>query len=223
MKHTRPVVVILAVLGIALLAGWYLKRSVIETPRTLPPVSSLPKAPVGAVKLGADPPHALGDTNAPVMLEEFGDFECPPCGLLHPVLKTLKTEFGPRLVIVFREFPMTSLHAHALEAAQASEAAGLQGKFWEMHDLLYENQKAWHEAADVGPLLDQYATLIGLDVNRFKRDMTSEVVARRIMLDRERGLWIGVNGTPTVFLNGREVPLESLSADKLRALINNAK
>ena len=114
---------------------------------------------------------------------------------------------------------MTTLHPHAMEAARAAEAAGLQGKFWEMHELLFENQKAWHEAANTEPLFENYATAIGLDINRFKQDINSPVVDQRIRLDRERGQWIGVNGTPTVFLDGREVPFDSLSAEKLRALI----
>jgi len=154
------------------------------------------------------------------MIEEFGDFECPPCATLHPVLKAMKSEFGPRLVIVFRHFPMTTLHPHAMEAARVAEAAGLQGKFWDMHGLLYEDQKAWHEAANAGPLFENYASRIGLDIERFKQDLNNAVVDQRIRLDKERGYWIGVNGTPTVFLNGREVPADSLAAEKLRALIN---
>jgi protein-disulfide isomerase len=221
MKHIRPFAIILTVFGCALLAAWYLKRSAIEPPRSSSPGRSSPKAPDGAVKLGADPPHALGNTDAPVMIEEFGDFECLPCALLHPVLKTVKAEFGARVVIVFRQFPIASLHPHALAAARAAEAAGRQGKFWEMHGLLYENQREWHEASDIAPIFEQFASRIGLDLGQFKRDVASETVDKRIALDRERGRWIGVNSTPTVFLNGREVPAESLTADKLKALIDS--
>ena len=220
MKRTLPFVIIIGVLAAALLTAWYLKRSTGETSSGRPPDKPVAKSPTGAVKLGADPPHVLGTENAPVMLEEFGDFECPPCGLLHPLLKAMKAEFGARLVIVFREFPMASLHPHAMEAARAAEAAGLQGKFWEMHDVLYENQKTWHEAGDVKSLFEGYATRVSLDLDRFNQDITSAAVNQRILLDRERGAWIGVNSTPTVFLNGREVPFESLGPDKLRVLIN---
>jgi protein-disulfide isomerase len=178
------------------------------------------KPPAGAVKLGAEPPHALGDAEAPVMVEEFGDFECSSCASVHPVLKSMKAEFGTRLVIVFREFPLVSVHAQALPAARAAEAAGLQGKFWQMHDMLYENQKVWHEASDAAPLFEQYAGALGLDLARFKRDLTSEAVEQRIQRDRERGNWIGVTGTPTVFVNGREAPFESLTVEQLRGLIN---
>lgn len=219
-KRLLPFVIIVGVLGATLFSVWYLKRSAAETPRADAPGTSGPTSRTGAVKLGAEPPHALGDTNAPVMLEEFGDFECPPCGSLHPVLKSMKAEFGSSVVIVFREFPLVSKHAHALAAARAGEAAGLQGRFWEMHDLLYENQKTWHDASDAQPNFEEYATRIGLVLDRFKRDILSEAVDQRIVLDRERGNWIGVNSTPSVFLNGREVPLESLTSDKLRGLIN---
>src|SRR6266542_4535777 len=139
MKRTLPfvIIIIIAVLGGALFAYWYLKGSTTGTPRAISPAASRPKPPEGPPKLGAVPPQALGNVDAPVMLEEFGDFECQSCAQVHPVLKTMKQEFGPRLVIVFREFPLQTVHPHALSAAQAAEAAGLQGKFWEMHDLLY--------------------------------------------------------------------------------------
>jgi protein-disulfide isomerase len=112
-------------------------------------------------------------------------------------------------------------HQHALAAARAAEAAALQGKFWEMHDMIYENQKTWHEAFDVRPIFEGYATKIGLDLEQFRRDNSNEIVERRIFLDGKRGHALGVKGTPTVFLNGREVPFESLAPDKLKALINS--
>jgi len=132
----------------------------------------------------------------------------------------MEREFGPRLQVIFREFPLVPTHPHALAAARAAEAAGLQRKFWEMHDLLYENQKAWHDAFDVRPIFESYATRIGLDLEQFRKDNTNEIVERRIFLDGKRAHALGVKGTPTVFLNGREVPFESLAPEKLRVLIN---
>ena len=132
----------------------------------------------------------------------------------------MEKQFNGRISITFREFPLVPNHQHALAAAQAAESAGLQGKFWEMHDLLYENQKTWHEAFDVRPIFEDYAKRIGLDVERYKRDLQSDIVAQRIFLDGKRGHALDVKGTPTLFLNGREVPFESLPADKLRVLIN---
>jgi protein-disulfide isomerase len=218
MKRTAPFLIIIGVAGVTLFAVWYLTRS-IGTPRsTLPPTSSAIRR-AGSVKPGADPPRTLGSTDAPAMLEEFGDFECSTCAQVHLVMKEMKAKFGSRVVIVFREFPLESRHEHALAAARAAEAAGLQGKFWEMHDLLYEDQKTWHDAADVRPIFEAYATRIGLAIDQFQRDISDGIVDQRITLDRARGYSIGVNSTPTVFLNGREVPLESLQPEKLRDLI----
>ena len=226
MRRSSPILIILAVLGIALGAGWYLTRPKVETAQIVPGASTLPArstspaaTPARPVEQGADPPHTIGPPNAPVMLEEFGDFECPPCALLHPVLKAMEREFGDRLRVTFREFPLVPTHPHALAAARAAEAAGLQGKFWEMHDLLYETQKAWHDSFDVRPIFEGYATRIGLDLERFKRDSKGEVVERRIFQDGKRAHSLGVAGTPSVFLNGREVPFESLAPEKLRVLI----
>lgn len=220
MKRALPLIIIIAVFGAALGTAWYLRSSTSESPRIVPRDGSASKSRTGSVRQGADPAHTLGSIDAPVMLEEFGDFECQPCGSLHPILKALKAEFGPRLVIVYRQFPLVAAHPHALAAARAAEAAGLQGKFWEMHNLLYENQKTWHDASDAEPLFEEYATRIGLPLDRFKQDRSSALVEQRIALDRERGSWIGVNSTPTVFLNGKEVLPESLSHEKLRTLIN---
>jgi protein-disulfide isomerase len=225
MKRFLPFVIIALALGAGLLMFLYFQRSTAETPSAAL-VSAASPSPAAAstsnqAEPGAEPPHALGSPTAPVTLEEFGDFECPPCGMLHPIMKSLEAEFGPaKLRLIFREFPLVPTHAHALAAARAAEAAGLQGKFWEMHDMIYENQKEWHEAFDVRPIFEGYATKIGLDLEQFRRDNTNEIVERRIFLDGKRAHSLGVKGTPTVFLNGREVPFESLSPDKLKALIN---
>jgi protein-disulfide isomerase len=222
MKRVLPFVIIALVLIAGLVTARYLQRSSSEAPQPAPVASASPSArPALKGEPGAEPPHALGSPDAPVTLEEFGDFECPPCGLLHPILQSLETEFGPaKLRIIFREFPLVPTHAHALAAARAAEAAGLQGKFWEMHDRIYEHQKDWHEAFDVRPIFEGYAKTIGIDVEQFRRDIGSEIVERRIFLDGKRAHSLGVTGTPTVFLNGREVPFESLEPSKLKALIN---
>ena len=223
MKRILPFLIIAIVLGAGLLTARYLQRASSEPAPAAPTPAPMPKAsPVAntVAEAGAEPAHALGNAKAPVTLEEFGDFECPPCGMLHPILKSLETEYGPaKLRIVFREFPLVPTHAHALAAARAAEAAGLQGKFWEMHDMIYEHQKDWHEAFDVRPVFEGYAKTIGLDVEQFTRDNTSEIVERRIFLDGKRAHSLGVVGTPTVFLNGREVPFESLP--KLKPLIDS--
>jgi protein-disulfide isomerase len=227
MKRLLPFVIIIAVLAVALGAYFYLKRSALTGP-TIPPSltvtgpsgSATPAAADAAP--GAQPPHFRGSENASVTLEEFGDFECPPCGLLYSVIKGVENDYGPRLRVVFREFPLTPNHAHALAAARAAEAAGLQGMFFEMHDLIYQNQTAWKDLFDVRPVYEGYAKSIGLDVERWKRDQTSDAVEQRIFLDGNRAHSLGVKGTPTVFINGTEIPFEQLTAEGLRAAIDKA-
>lgn len=227
MKRALPFIIILVVLAGAVAVAWSLKESAVSGP----PVPT-PTAPVAnsaspvvtaprAVHLGAEPPHAIGPANAPVTLEEFGDFQCPPCGMLHPVLKTMEKEFGDKLRVIFREYPLVPAHQHALTAARAAEAAGLQGKFFQMHDLIFENQKAWEKAFDARAIFEDYAQKIGLDMEKYRKDVTSEVVEQRIFRDGKRAHALGVQGTPTVFLNGREVPFQSLEPGRLRALISN--
>lgn len=234
MKRYSPFVIIIAVLAVALGAGWYLTRPQTnipvasvsrngEAPRSASPANPRTSPTVNAsssAEPGADPPHFVGRADASVTLEEFGDFECPPCGLLHPILKTLEKEYGPRVRIIFRQYPLVPTHPHALSAARAAEAAGMQGKFWEMHDMIYENQQTWHKAFDARPIFEGYATRIGLDLGRYRQDLSSSIVENRIFQDGKRAHALNVKGTPTVFLNGREVPFESLSPEKLRDLIN---
>lgn len=222
MKRILPFIIILVVLGAALGSAWYLTRTIpaSPTPAPAPGAQTTPAQQPAANKgvPGAEPAHTLGPANAPVHLEEFGDFECPPCGMFHPILEQMHEEFGNRLRITFREFPLAN-HQHANAAASAAEAAGIQGKFWEMHDLIYEHQNDWKGKFDVRPIFEGYAKQIGIDVERYKRDMGGDLVAQRIFQDGRRGHSLGVQGTPTVFINGREVPFENLPADKLRLVI----
>src|SRR5689334_22156971 len=155
MKRIIPFIIILVVLGLALGSAWYLTRSTPATPAVAgqPPAQTSPGSQASPVQQpvvtgvpGAEPAHTLGPTSAPVHIEEFGDFECPPCGLFHPILKQMEGEFGDKIQITFREFPLVPTHQHALAAASAAEAAGLQGKFWEMHGMIFEHQKDWKVA-----------------------------------------------------------------------------
>ena len=220
MKRILPFLIILSVLGVALGSAWYLKRTSSAKPAS--PTVSAPSQPApGLVAPGADPPHTMGPANAPVTLEEFGDFECPPCGQFHPVLKKMQEEFGDKLRVIFREYPLAAVHQHALSAASAAEAAGLQDKFWEMHHMLYDNQKTWHEQFDVRTTFEGFAKQIGIDVERFKRDLNGDLVARRITEDGKRARSLNVGGTPTVFMNGREMEFPIIiSPDKFRDAIN---
>lgn len=149
--------------------------------------------------------HIRGNRSAPVLLVEYADFECPYCGMAYPYVKRLSKRFPHDDVAeVFRPFPLMQIHPHALHAAQAAEAAGLQRRFWEMHDVLFENQ----ERLDDDALLE-YAEAIGLDIDRFTRDFSSGPVSDSIARSLQRGLDKGVNGTPTFFLNGVKLELEN--------------
>jgi protein-disulfide isomerase len=156
--------------------------------------------------------HARGPADAPVTLLEYGDYECPYCGRAHPIVEEIRKRMGDRLRFVFRNFPWNNVHPHASQAAQAAEAAAAQGKFWEMHDILYEHQ------ADLEPQdIHRYALRIGLEIYKFDADLSSERFARRVAADHDGGLRSGVNRTPTFFINGLryrgELAIEPLLAD----------
>jgi protein-disulfide isomerase len=141
--------------------------------------------------------HVAGPADAPVTLVEYGDYQCPYCGMAHPIVKRAQRELGNQLRFVFRHFPLAEIHPHARLAAQAAEAAGAQGKFWEMHDMLFEHQDAL-EVED----LAGYAESLGLDTIKFARDLEAGTFAKRVRDDFRSGVKSGVNGTPTFFMNG---------------------
>ncbi|HEX8292562.1 MAG TPA: thioredoxin domain-containing protein [Pyrinomonadaceae bacterium] len=175
-----------------------------------------PQTPRMSPQPGAPNPYAKGNASARVTLEEFSDFQCPACGGLEPGLKRVMKEYDDRVRFVFRNFPL-QMHKYAFLAARAAEAAGLQGKFWEMHDMLYDNQKEWSDSMEPRVQFDSYATRLGLDVQRFKADMERQDLAERVKADLLRGNALGVKGTPTVYINGREiVPGRLVTEDDLR-------
>ena len=141
--------------------------------------------------------HVLGPPDAPVTLLEYGDYQCPYCGAAHPIVKALQRQLADSLRFAFRHFPLTTVHEYAEGAAEAAEAAGAQGKFWEMHDTLFENQPALDFESLVG-----YAEELGLDVERFATELENQVYAARVKEDFISGVRSGVNGTPTFFING---------------------
>ena len=171
---------------------------------------------------GASNPYTRGGAAAKVTLEEFSDFQCPACGGLEPGLRRVLSDYGDRVRFTFRHFPL-QMHKYAFIASRAAEAAGQQGKFWEMHDMIYDNQKEWSEAMEPRVQFDAYATRLGLDVQRFKTDMARQDLADRISADLLRGNSLGVKGTPTLYLNGRElVPGKLVTEDDLRREIDAA-
>jgi protein-disulfide isomerase len=165
--------------------------------------------------------HVRGNPDAPVTLEEYGDFQCPPCGMFAAFLQQLEKEYDSRLRVVFRNFPLL-MHEHAREAALAAEAAGVQGHFWEMHDVLYREQEAWSKAPNVRELFESYAGTIGLDLDKIRKDMDSEEVKARVDADRQRGESLGIQITPTLFINNQPLGQEHKNPEGIRAEINAA-
>jgi protein-disulfide isomerase len=154
--------------------------------------------------------HILGPADAPITLVEYSDYQCPACGAFYPIVKRLLAEpdLQGKVRFVYRNFPLTRLHPHAQLAAQAVEAAGFQGKFWEYHDALFEHQGTWSGMSDAGARgqFSAYAAELGLDAARFASDIDSPAVARRIQTDVDGALASGVNGTPTFYINGTVMP-----------------
>jgi len=143
--------------------------------------------------------HILGIKTAPLELLEYGDYQCSSCGDSYLAVKEALRELGKNVVFIFRNFPLTEIHPDAFDAALAAEAAALQNKFWEMYDLLYQNQ-----ANLTGQELLAYAKEIGLDMGRFEQDVQSQALSSKIEADMEGGLSSGVSGTPTFYINGEK-------------------
>lgn len=227
MKKTLPIIIIVLVLVAAIAAFIVFGRkkssdsnsAFVATPAQ---VSVAGATPVPAASAGPTIPIEKPNVkvSSPVVLEEYGDYQCPPCGLLYPVLKDIEHEYGKQLQVVFHHFPLAKIHKNAMNAARAAEAARNQGKFWEMHDRLYRNQNAWKDLDDPRPIFIQYAQELGLNADRFTRDLDSPEVEQRINSDMQKGTSVGVTGTPTVFIEGQMLRYEATSPDGIRQGIN---
>lgn len=141
--------------------------------------------------------YTAGSKDAKVTLVEYGDYECPHCGRAYSIVKKVQKAMGDKLRFVFRNFPLTQVHPNALHAAEAAEIAGRQGKYWEMHDALFENQNALDDESLIG-----YADRMGLDVEKFTEDLENDTFEEKVREDFMGGAESGVNGTPTFFING---------------------
>ena len=161
--------------------------------------------------------HVQGQADALFTLVEYGDYECPYCGSAYPIVKDLQKEFGNRLRFVFRNFPLRERHPHAVTAAETAEFAGERGKFWEMHDLIFENQRSLSER-----LLGQLAQRLDLDENSLQESLRSGALSERLATDFSGGVRSGVNGTPTFFINGARHDA-SFEFDTLAAAIRGSR
>ena len=163
-----------------------------------------------------DTDHSFGLDDAPITLVEYGDFECPQCGRAYPIVKAVQQSLGNQLRFVFRNFPLSESHPHAEHAAEASEAAAVQSRYWEMHDTLFENQDSL-DAAD----LVVYAENLGLDVTRFERELRGGLYTKDVEDDFSTGIRSGVNGTPTFFVNGERFDGDWSNSDLFAQLLLN--
>jgi protein-disulfide isomerase len=157
--------------------------------------------------------HSLGPEKARIVLEEFGDYECPSCGAYYPIVEETIHRFPDQLRFEYHHFPLTGIHANALGAAMAAEAAGEQDHFWEMHDLLYQHQAEWAKVPDPEPQFLAYAERIGLDLSRFKISFQSPGIKQLVMADITRGKEARIGATPTFFVNGKILPLPATASD----------
>lgn len=164
--------------------------------------------------------YVLGEKDAKVTLVEFGDFQCPACGATYPIVSQLLNEYKGKVKFVFREFPLT-MHKNAKSAAEAAEASGAQGKFFEMYDALYQNQQEWGESNKAMEYYEKYAGLIGLDIEKFKSDVSGNKYDSKIQKDISDGTALGVNATPTFFLNGEKIS-GGLGYDQFKSKIEAA-
>lgn len=149
--------------------------------------------------------HTTGSDKSGVTFVEYADFQCPACSRFFPVVRQVKEKYKDRVTFQFRHFPLVEIHQNALLSARAAEAASMQGKFWEMHDLLFQNQQSWSEVTDPTPEFEKYAKQLGLDVEKFKTDLKSEAVNKAIQADRNDAKSQGFQGTPTFILNGQKL------------------
>jgi protein-disulfide isomerase len=197
-KLMKPIIVIVLAVGVAAGAAVFLSRG------TDKPAENSPTASHVDIKGG----HIRGPENAPVTLVEFGDYECPSCGAYHPFVKEILTRYPDKVRLEFHHFPLVGVHANAMLGAMAAEAAGEQGKFWEMHDALFENQPMWGESRNPEPVLISIASRIGLDVNRFMQQLRNPALQDRILKDVTKGNELKIEETPTFFVNGDRAHLK---------------
>ncbi len=224
-RSNTPILIIGLVLVVALLAVWWFYSSAKNSPT--PNNSNTTKTRKADVippnaPLGAQPPQQQGSATAAVTLEEFADFQCPQCANEHPILNEIKSIYGSRIHFIFREYPLDiKAHDKSYDAAVAAEAAGLQGKFWEMQNQLFSNQKTWTDDPNFKQIWKSYAQKLGIDINKWEDDIAGMAARSRVDADKQRGKGIGLIGTPSLFINGNAVSLENMQeVDRLKALID---
>jgi protein-disulfide isomerase len=197
----KPIMVIGAALTLLVGGGLFFERC--ELALACPVQHSENPQPTEAVAAGGG--HLRGSSDAPVTLVEFGDFECPPCAFYQPIVMKLLQEHPEKVQLEFHHFPLTTIHPNALAAAVAAEAAGDQGQFWAMHDLLYSNQQKWSHKPNAEAIFKEFASQLGLDADQFATALHAPETRQRVTEDIARGRDRKVSGTPSFFINGMKI------------------
>lgn len=166
--------------------------------------------------------HVQGTGTSGVTLTEYGDFQCPACGSYYPILKQVKAKYGDQIVFQFRNYPIVAIHPNAMSAHRAAEAADKQGKFWEMHDLLYERQASWTNSNAVAQIFEGYAGELGLNIEQYKTDLASAEVRAMINADLDAGKQLNITSTPGFVLDGKKIEDNPRDLDGFSALIDEA-
>jgi protein-disulfide isomerase len=195
-KLFKPLIVIVIAVAVAAGAAVYLSRQPDEPANTS-------AAPTHVDIKGGG--HFRGPANASVTLVEFGDYQCPSCGAYHPLVKEVLNRYPQQVRLEYHHFPLITVHPNTMLASQAVEAAGDQGKFWEMHDAVFEHQNDWAGSPNPEPVFITLATGLGLDINKFMQGLRSPEIQQRILKDVERGQDARVEATPTFFINGEQI------------------
>lgn len=169
---------------------------------------------------GAQPANMLGSPNASVTVEEFADFQCPTCAVVHTKMKEINALYGSRIKFVYRNFPLTQAHKNAYDASLAAESAGLQGKYWDMQNQIFTNQREWSNSADARKLFEGYAQKIGLDIPKFQNDLVAMTTKQRVDNDMQRGRALAITGTPSIFINGKPLVFEQFEVETMRRIID---
>ncbi len=222
-----PLVVIGAVLIAAVVGIWWLYSSSkpaanSTTANRSNTSTNRVNSPATTSEPGAQPANMLGSPTAAVTIEEFADYQCGSCAATHPVMKEVQQAYGNRIKFVFRSFPLAiPAHDKAYDAAVTAEAAGLQGKYWQMQDLLFRNQQAWTGNPNYKKMWAEYAQQIGLDMAKFEADLAGRAAKERVDADLARGRGLQVNSTPTIYINGISIPYQQMNTMALKQLIDS--
>lgn len=207
-KSGLPIAIIGIVLLVAIVGGWWFYNN--SQTATTNKTNATNTANAGKnwneiftkAPPGANPAWSKGAPNAPVVIEEFADFQCPTCASMHPKVQELLAAYGSRIKVIFRQFPLQG-HQWSYDAACAAEAAGMQGKFWDMQNMIFTNQQNWASSTDARKIFTDYAKTLGLDVQKFSDDMIGMVAKNRVDADLQRGRGVNVGSTPSFYINNQ--------------------